>query len=87
MYDKKIVFVGCDYNSLSNSNANLRVDLDKFLEEFSRNIDCLYLVGDMNIDLLKQDSITEKFNSSTKNILACRNLRMLQNFCSLQKTE
>ena len=48
-------------NSLSNSKEKFIVDLDKFLEEFHETIDCLYLVCDMNFDLLKQDSITEKY--------------------------
>ena len=55
--------MGCVYNSRSNSKAKFIVDLDKFLEEFSNNIDCLYLVVDMNIDLLKQGSLTDKYTN------------------------
>ena len=51
-----LFFVGCDHSLPSNSKAKFTVDFDKILEEFSEKIDCLYLVGDMNIDRLKQDS-------------------------------
>ena len=39
------------------------MDLGKSLENFSENIDCLYLVGDRNIDLLKQYSPIEKYTN------------------------
>ena len=39
------------------------MELLRFLEEFSTNIECLYSVGDMNIDLLKHDSLTEQYRN------------------------
>ena len=37
--------------------------LMSFWKNLLKNIECLYIVGHMNIDLLKQDSLTEKYTN------------------------
>ena len=61
---KKEVFLWAVFSiCLFNSKAKFFVDLDKFLEEFTENFDCPYLVRDLNIDLLKQDSLTGRYTN------------------------
>ena len=59
--------MGCVDYSPSYYKVKLIVELYKFIGEISENIDCLLLVGDKNIDLLKQDSLTEKQHESFQN--------------------
>ena len=64
---KKSFFVGCVYNSPSNSKPKFIGDLDSFLEEFCENIDCLYLISDMNIDLYNHDGATQRYMNVLRN--------------------
>ena len=73
----KKFFVGCVDNSPTNFSGKFFLDVERPPEEFSENIDCPYLVGYMNIALLKQDILTKKYT----NVLMHHGMQQITSHC------
>ena len=56
-----IFYIGCIYNSPSNSKVDFINGLGCFCEEFENIIDKMYLLGDMNIDFANFDHTKELY--------------------------